>query len=111
MQRSRRVIKECFNSGKYPDASHLILFDSTSVDVAESGLANVTMHQLALALKPAGAKVLAVQKYDYDPLSAAIKYARCDFPAKAAPLKKFPSLRCSMWPRQRGRSIGAPVKK
>ncbi len=54
----------------YPGKSELILFDSTTVDVQESGLSYVTMHKLIKILSAKGAKDNAVVKIGYDPLSA-----------------------------------------
>lgn len=76
---------------KYPDASHIILFDSTMVEVAESGLSRVTMHQVAMVLKPAGARELAVIKYDYDPLSAAIEVQQARIIRKNGAIELLPA--------------------
>jgi hypothetical protein len=54
----------------YPGSQTVVLFDSLSVKVMESGLSYTTSHRLVKVLTPGGAIELAVQKFDYDPLSA-----------------------------------------
>lgn len=61
------------NSGckkDYPNANMLIVFDSTNVDVQESGLSYVTTHKLYKVFTPKGALELKQIIYGYDPLSA-----------------------------------------
>lgn len=70
------IWKAIHNSGdaaKYPAAKILIIFDSTLVQVQESGLSYTIMHRLTKVLSPAGALDLVVQKFDYDPLSADVQ--------------------------------------
>jgi len=57
-------------SDKYPNADVIVIFDSTDVDVQESGLSYVTTHTLYKVLTNSGAKRMNVIKYGYDPLSA-----------------------------------------
>jgi hypothetical protein len=64
------LINSSGNSIDYPGSNILILFDSTDVDVRESGLSYVTTHTLYKILTPQGAKKMNVIKYGYDPLSA-----------------------------------------
>ena len=61
------------NSGcksDYPDANMLVIFDSTKVDVQESGLSYVNTHRLYKVFTPEGALELKQIIYGYDPLSA-----------------------------------------
>lgn len=58
------------NSGDYPGKSEVVIFDSTRVDVMETGLSYVNMHKLVKILNAAGAKQNAIIKIGYDPLSA-----------------------------------------
>jgi len=61
------------NSGckkDYPNANMLVIFDSTNVDVQESGLSFVNTHQLYKVFTPKGALELKQIIYGYDPLSA-----------------------------------------
>ncbi|MCB0805524.1 MAG: DUF3857 and transglutaminase domain-containing protein, partial [Bacteroidales bacterium] len=51
----------------------LIIFDSTKVDVEESGLSHVHVHQLTKVLDDKGAAENAVYQIGYDPLSAFIE--------------------------------------
>lgn len=64
------------NSGDqkaYPGKSELIIFDSTFVDVQETGLSYVHMHKLTKILNEKGARENAVVKIGYDPLSAYVE--------------------------------------
>ncbi len=54
----------------YPGANVLVIFDSTTVDVQESGLSYVNSHKLYKVLTSKGALNLNVIKYYYDPQSA-----------------------------------------
>ena len=54
----------------YPGDNLLVIFDSTRVDVKESGLSYVWSHTLTKILTPKGAIDLSVVKFGYDPLSA-----------------------------------------
>jgi len=64
------LIKESGGVKEYPNSNLLIIFDSTNVDVQESGLSYVNTHTLYKVLTAKGAKSLNVIKYGYDPLSA-----------------------------------------
>ena len=55
---------------KYPDADYFTIFDSTKVDMQESGLSFYQEHRLIKILTPNGGKLFNDCKYDYDPLSA-----------------------------------------
>ncbi|HNS16245.1 MAG TPA: DUF3857 and transglutaminase domain-containing protein [Bacteroidales bacterium] len=57
----------------YPDADMITVFDSTRVEVQESGLSYVTMHRLYKVFNFKGAKNLSVIKIDYDPQSAYVE--------------------------------------
>ncbi len=67
------LIKKSGNSKQYPGYNNIIIFDSTKVDVKESGLSYVNTHMLYKVLTLEGAKNLSVIKFDYDPLSAYIE--------------------------------------
>ncbi|MFH1049851.1 MAG: DUF3857 and transglutaminase domain-containing protein [bacterium] len=56
----------------------VILYDSTDVDVMDSGLSYVTMHRFIKILNENGAKLNRQMNFDYDPLSAfvEVKFAR-----------------------------------
>ncbi len=64
------LIKAAGGKDEYPKADYITIFDSTIVDVAESGLSYTNTHQLFKILTPKGALDKAVIKYGYDPLSA-----------------------------------------
>ena len=59
---------------KYPNDSQLVIFDSTMVDMQESGLTYVVSHTLSKVLNSKGAQELSAIKYGYDPLSAYIEF-------------------------------------
>jgi len=54
-------------------SNSVILYDSTDVDVMESGLSYVTMHKLTKILNENGAKVNRQMNFDYDPLSTFVE--------------------------------------
>jgi hypothetical protein len=58
---------------KYPGENQLVVFDSTIVDVQESGLTYVTSHTLTKVLTAKGAMDLDVVKFGYDPQSAFVE--------------------------------------
>ena len=97
----KSLLAKAGGSKEYPGKSELIIFDSTLVNVQESGLSYVHIHKLVKVLNESGAKQNAVIKFGYDPLSAyvdikAVKIYRksgeeialditkvCDYPAPA----------------------------
>src|ERR1035437_5632188 len=58
---------------EFPNDNVLIVFDSTKVDVQETGLSFYNMHRLYKILTQHGALDLNVVKIDYDPLSAYVE--------------------------------------
>jgi transglutaminase-like putative cysteine protease len=67
------LLNSCGNTSDYPGSNLLVVFDSVSVNVEESGLSHVFTHRLVKILTAAGAKGMNVVKYDYDPLSAYVE--------------------------------------
>jgi hypothetical protein len=65
-----QLIQKAGDSAAHPGASHVIIFDSTRVDMQESGLSYYNEHKLIKILNVQGAKKFTTYKYDYDPLSA-----------------------------------------
>ncbi len=67
-------VKELISSAPgqedFPNANYLTLFDSTMVDVQESGLSYVNIHRLYKVFTADGAKELSTITFGYDPLSA-----------------------------------------
>lgn len=57
----------------YPGADYLVLFDSTQVDVQETGLSYVNIHKLYKVFTTEGAKDLRTVTFGYDPLSAYVE--------------------------------------
>jgi len=66
----RKLISRAGGAKEYPDANTLVIFDSTRVDVQETGLSYVNMHKLFKVLTATGARNNNVIKIGYDPLSA-----------------------------------------
>ncbi|MCF8369465.1 MAG: DUF3857 and transglutaminase domain-containing protein [Bacteroidales bacterium] len=69
----KSLLKNSGCSKDYPGSSELIVFDSTVVDVRESGLSYVHMHKLIKVLTSEGGKSNSVIKFGYDPLSAYVE--------------------------------------
>jgi len=67
------MIQNAGDAEDYPNADYLVVFDSSRVDVQESGLSYRNYHQLFKVLTPEGAKKLNHLKYRYDPLSAYVE--------------------------------------
>lgn len=67
------LIKNSGNADNYKGNNLLVLFDSTRVDVQETGLSHFHMHQLIKVLTQKGALEQRTIKIDYDPLSAALE--------------------------------------
>jgi len=64
------LIKNAGDKMTFPGSNVLVIFDSTQVEMMESGLSHSYIHRLYKVLTPDGAKGLSVIKFDYDPLSA-----------------------------------------
>jgi hypothetical protein len=66
----RDLIKNAGDASQYPNDNLLLVFDSTRVDVKESGLSYTWTHTLYKVLTAKGALDVSVLKFGYDPLSA-----------------------------------------
>ena len=64
------LIKKAGDKKTFPGSNVLLVFDSTRVEMMETGLSHSYIHRLYKVLTPDGAKGLSVVKFDYDPLSA-----------------------------------------
>jgi len=64
------LIRKAGDATVYPNDNLVVVFDSTRVDVKESGLSYVWTHTLTKVLNYKGALDLNVIKFGYDPLSA-----------------------------------------
>lgn len=64
------LIRSAGDATVYPNDNLLVVFDSTRVDVKESGLSYVWTHTLTKILNAKGAIDQSVVKFGYDPLSA-----------------------------------------
>ncbi len=67
------LLRKAGTAKEYPNAGYILVYDSTSVDVQETGLSYYNNSRLFKVLSPSGAKELAVIKFDYDPLTAFIR--------------------------------------
>ncbi|MCL2042265.1 MAG: DUF3857 and transglutaminase domain-containing protein [Bacteroidales bacterium] len=68
-----RTLLDSVTIEKYPKADEVVVFDSTSVYVEETGLSHVYMHKLVKVLNEKGAKQNNLFIIDYDPLSAYVE--------------------------------------
>jgi len=68
------LIKNSGGPTEYPGSDFLVLFDSTVVDVQETGLSYFHTHQLFKVLTPKGALDKRNIEYGYDPLSAYVEF-------------------------------------
>jgi hypothetical protein len=68
-----KIIKSTEIDTLYKDSHKVLLFDSISADVKESGLSYVIRKQLFYAIDENGASDLHQVTYDYDPLSAYVE--------------------------------------
>lgn len=66
----KSLITKAGYTDSYPYAGKITIFDSTFVDVQETGLSYVHNHKLYKILTQKGALDLSIIKYGYDPLSA-----------------------------------------
>jgi hypothetical protein len=66
----QQLIRATGDATLYPNDNLVVIFDSTKVDVKESGLSYVLTHSLTKVLNAKGAIEMSVVKVGYDPLSA-----------------------------------------
>lgn len=67
------ILQKAGEASKYPNDNQLVIFDSTNVDVQETGLTYVWSHTLTKVLNARGALEQSVIKFGYDPLSAFVE--------------------------------------
>ncbi|MDD4848953.1 MAG: DUF3857 and transglutaminase domain-containing protein [Bacteroidales bacterium] len=72
-QNIQQLMQSCGDSEKFPDADEVVVFDSTTVFVKETGLSYVQMHKLVKVLTPKGVMNNTAFVIDYDPLSAYVE--------------------------------------
>jgi hypothetical protein len=72
-QTIREKISNAGTLSDFPNDNVLVVFDSTAVDVQETGLSFYSMHRLYKVLTQHGALDLNIVKIDYDPLSAYVE--------------------------------------
>ena len=69
----QELIEKAGGKDDYADASRVIVFDKTDVDVEESGLSHTRRHVLRKILTDGGVLGEAVQRFNYDPASNFIR--------------------------------------
>ncbi|MCK9218741.1 MAG: DUF3857 and transglutaminase domain-containing protein [Bacteroidales bacterium] len=69
----KELLKKAGNTSSYPNDHQLGIFDSTTVDMQETGLTYVWTHTLNKALDAKGAMALGIIKSGYDPQSAYVE--------------------------------------
>ncbi len=67
------LVTKASDASAYPNHDQLVVFDSTLVDMQETGLTYVVSHTLTKVLNSHGALELNMVKYGYDPLSAFVE--------------------------------------
>ena len=67
---SVNLLNSAGGSSDYPGSDYIVVFDSTHVDMQESGLSYYNTHQLFKVLTHKGGQQLHTVKYGYDPMSA-----------------------------------------
>lgn len=67
------LLRRAGTEKEFPKSAYILVYDSTRVDVQETGLSYYVNSRLFKILTPAGAKELATLKFDYDPLTAFIR--------------------------------------
>ncbi|OQC64182.1 MAG: Transglutaminase-like superfamily protein [Bacteroidetes bacterium ADurb.Bin008] len=69
----QELIRRAGDAKDYPGSGYLLVYDSTRVDVQETGLSYYVTSTLYKVLTHAGAKELSAVKFDYDPLTAFVR--------------------------------------
>jgi len=85
----QNLINRSGDSYKYPHDNLLVIFDSTNVIVAESGLSFVHAHKLTKVLTAKGAKNLSTIIFDYDPQSAFVRFEDVTIYRKTGKIEKL----------------------
>lgn len=70
---ARAALLAAGDAATYPGAPFVVVYDSTEVDVMESGLSHVVTHRLVKVLTQTGARDLRSIVVGYEPLSAAVE--------------------------------------
>jgi len=83
------LITSSGNLEDYPGKNTLIIFDSTNVEMMESGLSHYHIHKLTKILTTKGAKNNAIVKYPYDPLSAYVEFRAVNIYRKDGKVEKL----------------------
>ncbi len=68
-----KMIRSAGDTSDYPESNRIQIFDSTKVDVMDTGMNIETAHYLTKILTKKGAKNFRTIQYRYEPLSALIK--------------------------------------
>jgi hypothetical protein len=85
----KSLIRDSGDQKDYPGKTTLMIFDSTQVDVQESGLSYVNIHKLIKILNAKGAKSNSVVRFGYDPLSAYVEIKQVNIYRKSGEIEKL----------------------
>ncbi len=67
---TKDLLNAAGDQSKFPKADYIVVYDSTKVDMQDSGLSYYHTHQLFKVLSPIGGKQLHTIRFGYDPMSA-----------------------------------------
>lgn len=85
-----KILSKTNYAEKYKDYHQILVFDSTNVDVKESGLSYVTMKKLFLVVDNHGSSNLQSITFDYDPLSAFVQVKQMKIYRKNGTIENIP---------------------
>jgi transglutaminase-like putative cysteine protease len=83
----RALINNSGDAKDYPGKNQISVFDSTIVDVQESGLSYVHIHKLIKIFDSKGAKENAIITFGYDPLSAYVEIQKVNIYRKSGDIE------------------------
>jgi hypothetical protein len=86
----RTLISDAGASKDNDGADSVIVFDRTLVDVEESGLSHITIHNLTKVLTEKGASKLARLRFDYDPTSNIVEVREIRIFRKSGTIETVP---------------------
>jgi len=92
------LLRQAGTTKEYSGAGYIVVYDSTSVNVQETGLSYYSNSRLFKALTPSGAKELAVIKFDYDPLTAFIRIEKARIIRGNGKIEEIPNAKIYDYP-------------
>lgn len=97
-QQSVDLLRRAGDSKNFPGSAYMLVYDSTHVDVQETGLSYYNNSLLYKVLTTDGAKQLAVLKFDYDPLTAFVRIESARIVRKNGTVENLPQDRVHDYP-------------